>query len=75
MRMELDMTEKHRIASNRVYLDDNLLGLFVVEIKGKLVECYYALKEELPFTKWIQGEIFLQTIDNGIITVKEITST
>ena len=67
------MTAKRRVASSRVYLDDNLLGLYVVETKGKLVEGYYALTEELPFTEWLQGEIFLQTEANGTVTVKGTT--
>lgn len=73
MKMQLGMTAKRRVASSRVYLDDNLLGLYVVETKGKLVESYYALTEELPFTEWIPGEIFLQTEDNGTVTVKGTT--
>ena len=61
------MTGRCKIASNRVYLDGKLLGLYVVKLCGDKVEDYYPLTRELPFTEWIQRTIILKTDICGVV--------
>lgn len=69
------MQEKNtlrRIASNRVYLDGKLLGLYVLEINQDIVVSNYPLVREMPFTEWIQSPLKLETDSQGIIHLVEI---
>lgn len=68
------MNARRRIASNRVWLDGKPLGLYAVETVGNEVERFYPLMEELPFTEWVQGEVFLHTRDDGKVEFSDVAS-
>lgn len=57
-----------KIASNEIRLPDGkTLPLMVVEIRSGLVERYYSLRQELPFTEWMSGTIELRLSPDGAL--------
>lgn len=61
-----------RIGANDVITPDGeILSPAVVEIDNGMVQQWYRLDMEMPFTEWIGGTIELQADNNGnIIAIK-----
>ena len=59
-----------RIGANDVITPDGeILSPAVVEIDNGMVQQWYRLDMEMPFTEWIGGTIELQADNNGNIMV------
>lgn len=57
-----------RIGANDVITPDGeILSPAVVEIDNGMVQQWYRLEMEMPFTEWIGGTIELQADNNGNI--------
>ena len=63
-----------RIGANDVITPDGeILSPAVVEIDNGMVQQWYRLDMEMPFTEWIGGTIELQADNNGnIMAIKKI---
>ena len=64
-----------RIGANDVITPDGeILSPAVVEIDNGMVQQWYRLDMEMPFTEWIGGTIELQADNNGnIMAIKNNT--
>jgi hypothetical protein len=64
-------TPYRRIACNElITLEGQCLTHCVVELsEDGRVERHYALREELPFTEWMQGQLVLKKTGDGIVHV------
>lgn len=58
-----------RIASNKVFLNNEFIGRNVVEMRGKEVLRYFPLYEELASTEWTVDEIHIINI-GGCLTIE-----
>ena len=58
-----------RIASNKVFLNNELIGRNVVETRGKEVIRFFPLTEELASTEWTTREIHIINI-GGCLTIE-----
>jgi hypothetical protein len=58
-----------RIASNKVFLNNEFIGRNVVEMRGKEVFRYFPLNEELASTEWTVDEIHIINI-GGCLTIE-----
>lgn len=60
------MNKIRRIAAHEIIIDKKVLRPGVVEIKDSCVFDYYAFTEELPYTEWIGGTIYVRKDENDI---------
>lgn len=60
------MNKIRRIAAHEIIIDNKVLRQGVVEIENSSVSDYYTFKEELPYTEWIGGTIYIRKDENDI---------
>ena len=59
-----------RIAAHHVVFDGEVFSPGVVELEDGQVVRYYALKEELPFTEWMEGTIdIVKDVDERLVAL------
>ena len=62
------MAEMRRCGAHQVILPDgSILQQAVVEIQEGRVVNYFELREELPMTEWLGGEIRVERDEEGIL--------
>lgn len=72
MNFSMDINKKgtRNIASNTVMLDGRNLGRYVVMLDGDVVDSFFPLTCELPFTEWLSEPILLYTDFAGVIRMQ-----
>ena len=62
------MKKLRKIASNQIILENgSQLTLSIVEILNGVVQKYYPLTHEMPYTEWLGGQVFLKREDDGAL--------